>query len=68
MFYYRFSDKIEMALFVIQYTSHLLIFALGLRAPGILDYSQSNYESFDDHFSRQSRFHQQVSPKPIRFY
>ncbi|KAJ8682804.1 hypothetical protein QAD02_018596 [Eretmocerus hayati] len=42
------SDRVEMTLFVLRYCSSLLIFVLGLRAPGIVGSSPSNYHSFED--------------------
>lgn len=42
------SDQIEMALFVLRYLSNLMIFALGLRAPGIIDNSEQNYSSLNE--------------------
>ncbi|XP_014205257.1 ATP-binding cassette sub-family B member 6, mitochondrial [Copidosoma floridanum] len=51
------SDKIEMVLFISRYCSSLLIFSLGLQAPGIIGYPPSNYYSFDGTTSR-SRYYE----------
>lgn len=48
-----------MAMYVVRYISLLLIFSLGIRAPGIT-FHQSNYESFDDHLNQQARFYRPV--------
>ncbi|EZA48612.1 ATP-binding cassette sub-family B member 6, mitochondrial [Ooceraea biroi] len=52
------TDQIEMALFVLRYVSNLLIFALGLRAPGIAGRFDSDYRSLNDGSSMQSRYYQ----------
>lgn len=36
-------DKVEMSLFVTRYVSTLLIFVLGLKAPGIASYREDDY-------------------------
>ncbi|XP_057320450.1 ATP-binding cassette sub-family B member 6 [Microplitis mediator] len=50
------SDQIEMSLFVLRYVSNLMIFALGLRAPGISGYSDSDYNTLND-TSANSRYY-----------
>ena len=50
-----------MVLFVLHYISNLLIFALGLQAPGIVSPPASNYHSFDDGPNPQSTYFQGVS-------
>ena len=50
-----------MALFILRYCSALLIFSLGLRAPGIAADPPSNYHSFDDGTNPRSRYYQGVS-------
>ncbi|EFN81504.1 ATP-binding cassette sub-family B member 6, mitochondrial [Harpegnathos saltator] len=52
------TDQIEMALFVLRYVSNLLIFALGLRAPGIAGNQDSDYRILNDGLTRQSQFYQ----------
>ncbi|XP_034936655.1 ATP-binding cassette sub-family B member 6, mitochondrial [Chelonus insularis] len=42
------SDQIEMSLFVLRYITNLMIFALGLRAPGINGNSEPNYRTLND--------------------
>ncbi|XP_001605354.2 ATP-binding cassette sub-family B member 6, mitochondrial [Nasonia vitripennis] len=49
------SDKIEMVLFTLRYCSSLVIFVLGLRAPGIVANTPSNYHSFEDGADSQTR-------------
>lgn len=51
------TDQVEMALFVLRYVSNLMIFALGLKAPGITS-SQPEYHSFGDGQSAWSRYYQ----------
>lgn len=58
----RLTDQIEMALFVLRYVCNLLIFALGLRAPGITG-SDSDYRVLNDGSTTQSRFYQRVSTR-----
>lgn len=60
IFYYRPSDQIEMSLFVLRYVSNLMIFALGLRAPGISGYSDSDYHTLND-TTTNSRYYRNVS-------
>lgn len=55
------TDQIEMALFVLRYVSNLLIFALGLRAPGIAGNFDSDYRTLIDSSTIQSRYYQRVS-------
>ncbi|XP_011635497.1 ATP-binding cassette sub-family B member 6, mitochondrial [Pogonomyrmex barbatus] len=54
------TDQIEMALFVLRYASNLLIFALGLRAPGIANNFDSEYHTLHDSTTR-SRYYQRIS-------
>ena len=49
-----------MALFVLRYVSSLLIFALGLRAPGIVGSSFPEYQNLQDDQNQRSRFYQGV--------
>lgn len=49
-----------MALFVLRYVSNLLIFALGLRAPGIAGNLDPDYHMLDDDSTMQSRYYQRV--------
>ncbi|XP_072744876.1 ATP-binding cassette sub-family B member 6 [Anoplolepis gracilipes] len=51
------TDQIEMALFVLRYVSNLLIFALGLRAPGIAGNFDSDYRTLNDGSTTQSRYY-----------
>lgn len=50
-----------MALFVLRYVSNLLIFALGLRAPGIGGNFDSEYRALNDGSTMQSRYYHRVS-------
>lgn len=50
-----------MALFVLRYVSNLLIFALGLRAPGIAGNFDSDYRMLNDGSTIPSRYYQRVS-------
>lgn len=50
-----------MALFVLRYISNLLIFALGLRAPGITGNFDPDYHVLNDNSTMQSRYYQRVS-------
>ncbi|XP_032669013.1 ATP-binding cassette sub-family B member 6, mitochondrial [Odontomachus brunneus] len=52
------TDQIEMALFVLRYVSNLLIFALGLRAPGIGGHLDPDYRILNDGSTTQSRYYQ----------
>ncbi|XP_033222968.1 ATP-binding cassette sub-family B member 6, mitochondrial [Belonocnema kinseyi] len=52
------TDQIEMALFVLRYVSSLLIFALGLRAPGIAGSSFPDYQNLNDGQSQRYRYYQ----------
>lgn len=45
-FFLRLSDQIEMGLFVLRYVSCLLMFLLGLKAPGITQ--NINYFTLND--------------------
>ncbi|XP_018309483.1 ATP-binding cassette sub-family B member 6, mitochondrial [Mycetomoellerius zeteki] len=53
------TDQIEMALFILRYVSNLLIFALGLRAPGIANNFDSDYRVLNDDTVIRSRYYQQ---------
>lgn len=58
--FYRLTDQIEMSLFVLRYVSNLLIFALGIRAPGIA--GSVDYRTLNDgglQYSH-SRYYQRV--------
>lgn len=44
--YFRLSDQLEMGLFVLRYISCLVIFILGLKAPGIMQ--NVDYFSLND--------------------
>jgi len=55
------TDQIEMALFILRYVSNLLIFALGLRAPGIANNFDSDYHTLNDDTIMRSRHDQRVS-------
>lgn len=57
----RPTDQIEMALFVLRYVSSLVIFALGLRAPGIIGNTESSYQTLDDGENFRTRYYQGVS-------
>lgn len=50
-----------MALFVLRYVSNLLIFALGLRAPGIAGSYDQEYHTLNDGPAPRSRYYQGVS-------
>ncbi|XP_043280295.1 ATP-binding cassette sub-family B member 6 [Venturia canescens] len=52
------TDQIEMALFVLRYVSSLVIFALGLRAPGIIGNLEANYQTLDDGPNFRTRYYQ----------
>ncbi|CAL7950956.1 unnamed protein product [Xylocopa violacea] len=53
------TDQIEMALFVLRYVSNLIIFALGLKAPGITTGNATPvYGTLPDDSSLQSRYYQ----------
>ncbi|XP_018350877.1 PREDICTED: ATP-binding cassette sub-family B member 6, mitochondrial [Trachymyrmex septentrionalis] len=54
------TDQIEMALFILRYVSNLLIFALGLRAPGIASNFDSDYRVLNDDTVIRSRYYQQT--------
>jgi len=49
-----------MGLFILRYVCNLLIFALGLRAPGIASIFDSDYHILDGS-TTQSRYYQRVS-------
>uniref|UniRef100_A0A0C9QIE0 ATP-binding cassette sub-family B member 6 n=1 Tax=Fopius arisanus TaxID=64838 RepID=A0A0C9QIE0_9HYME len=51
------SDQIEMALFVLRYVSNLMIFALGLRAPGIIGNSEIDYASLNNDMGPRSTYY-----------
>lgn len=55
------TDQIEMALFILRYVSNLLIFALGLRAPGIASNFDSDYRTLHDDTIIRSRYYQRRS-------
>lgn len=50
-----------MALFVVRYVSNLVIFSLGLRAPGIIGSSDSDYQTLNDGPNFRTRYYQGVS-------
>lgn len=51
------TDQIEMALFVLRYFSNLMIFAIGLRAPGISSNTDPEYYTLDNGTTPWSRYH-----------
>ncbi|XP_012278469.1 ATP-binding cassette sub-family B member 6, mitochondrial [Orussus abietinus] len=51
------TDRVEMALFVLRYVSGLMIFALGLRAPGVIGSSDNEYHTFNDTAETRSRYY-----------
>lgn len=59
---YRLTDQIEMALFILRYVSNLIIFALGLKAPGITGNTDSEYHTLNNDPTPRSRYYQGVSP------
>ncbi|XP_071650610.1 ATP-binding cassette sub-family B member 6 [Temnothorax longispinosus] len=52
------TDQIEMALFILRYVSNLLIFALGLRAPGIANFD-SDYRTLNDDTIMRSQYYRE---------
>ncbi|XP_076680576.1 ABC transporter ATP-binding protein/permease Hmt-1 [Andrena cerasifolii] len=52
------TDQIEMALFVLRYVSTLIIFALGLKAPGITWSTDPEYRTLNDGLATRSRYYQ----------
>lgn len=56
----RFTDRLEMALFVLRYVSSLVIFILGLKAPGIFD-ERLDYSYFSNDRNARPRYCQGVS-------
>ena len=52
------TDQIEMALFVLRYVSTLIIFALGLKAPGITWSTDPEYRTLNDGPTARSRYYQ----------
>lgn len=58
---YRLTDQIEMALFILRYVSNLIIFALGLKAPGITGNTDPEYHTLNNGPALQSRYYQGVS-------
>lgn len=50
-----------MALFVLRYVSSLLIFALGLKAPGINGNPDGNYRTLNNDGDSRPRFRQNVT-------
>nr|XP_012152493.1 PREDICTED: ATP-binding cassette sub-family B member 6, mitochondrial isoform X2 [Megachile rotundata] len=52
------TDQIEMALFVLRYVSNLMIFALGLKAPGITGNTDTEYHNLPDSSSARLRYYQ----------
>lgn len=51
------TDQIEMGLFVLRYVSNLMIFAIGLKAPGIFPYTDPEYHTLDNATTSQSRYY-----------
>lgn len=60
-FYCSLTDQIEMALFILRYVSNLLIFALGLRAPGISNFDSDYRTLNDDTIMRSQYYRERVS-------
>ncbi|XP_051175300.1 ATP-binding cassette sub-family B member 6 [Leptopilina boulardi] len=52
------TDQIEMSLFVLRYVSSLLIFAIGLRAPGIFGNVWLDYENLQNQQHSRSQYYQ----------
>lgn len=52
------TDQIEMALFILRYVSNLIIFALGLKAPGITGNADSEYHNLNNDSAPRSRYYQ----------
>ncbi|XP_031848524.1 ABC transporter ATP-binding protein/permease Hmt-1 [Nomia melanderi] len=52
------SDQIEMALFVLRYVSNLIIFALGLKAPGLTGNSDPEYRTLPNGPTTRPRYYQ----------
>lgn len=52
------TDQIEMALFVLRYVSNLMIFALGLKAPGIPGITDPEYRNLPDDSTARLRYYQ----------
>ncbi|XP_076242345.1 ABC transporter ATP-binding protein/permease Hmt-1 [Calliopsis andreniformis] len=52
------TDQIEMALFVLRYVSNLIIFGLGLKAPGITGITDPEYCTLNDGPTARSRYYQ----------
>lgn len=52
------TDQIEMALFVLRYVSNLVIFAIGLRAPGISRITDPEYRTLDNGATSRSRYYE----------
>lgn len=52
------TDQIEMALFVLHYVSNLIIFALGLKAPGLTGNTAPEYRTLHDGPTTRSRYYQ----------
>ncbi|KZC11789.1 ATP-binding cassette sub-family B member 6, mitochondrial [Dufourea novaeangliae] len=52
------TDQIEMALFILRYVSNLLIFALGLKAPGLTGNLDPEYRAIIDGPTTRSRYYQ----------
>lgn len=48
-------DKVEMSLFVTRYFSTLLIFVLGLKAPGIANYHEDDYVNLENETNTVSK-------------
>lgn len=55
-----------MALFVLRYISNLMIFALGLRAPGIIGNTEPDYSSVNDEMHPGLNFYHDVSKTSIK--
>lgn len=58
---YRLTDRIEMGLFILRYVSSLMVFALGLKAPGIAGDMEPQYRAFGKDPTARSRYYQVVS-------
>lgn len=52
------TDRIEMALFVLRYVSILIVFGLGLKAPGISGSSEPEYNTLHNGPSPKPRYYQ----------
>lgn len=63
---FRLTDQIEMALFVLRYVCSLLIFAIGLRAPGIVFSTLPDYQQFQNDQRTRSQFYREVNFSYLR--